>query len=190
MICHLAGSQLDKRGVLHIKQKNLVEQITSTRFFGFSGGFECAYLESLYWCQGACKDLPGQQGFSDQAEHDVDPLTVKVVCPFADLLVLQVHVDGKNVEEDKQGGNDGVDKSRGLLIGGVDRTDKVDHDHNPGDDPGNRAINEGTPVGLFSILVVIFHHNAKQVHHRIDAEDQDQCAEVPQADQQTDQHDH
>ena len=60
--------------------------------------------------------LPGEQGLGGQAEDDVDLLAHEVVPPGADLPVLQPHVDGEDVEEEEEAGDDRVDE-RGRARG-------------------------------------------------------------------------
>ena len=55
---------------------------------------------------------PGQQRLRRQAEHDVRLLAEQVVTPLADLVVLQPHVDGEDVEEDEQADDDAVHEAR------------------------------------------------------------------------------
>ena len=53
--------------------------------------------------QGVGEDLPGEQRFGDQAEHDVGLFAKDVTLPAADLGILQHHVDGKAVEQRRRG---------------------------------------------------------------------------------------
>ncbi len=61
-------------------------------------------------CQGAGEDDPGQDGLGSQAEHNVEAFAKQGILPRFDLLLLQNHVDSEDVEEDKQGRDDGVNE--------------------------------------------------------------------------------
>ena len=43
---------------------------------------------------------------------------------------------------------------------------------------------------FWRVLVVGLHHDAEQVHHGVEAEDQDDGAQVPEPDEHADEHDH
>ena len=146
----------------------------------------------LYWSQGPSEDDPGQDRFGRQAEDNVETLTEEVIFPTADFLVLQHHVDGKDVEEDKQSGDDEVDERGrlGLTITGVNRSHEVDNDNDPRQDAGENAIDEGGPIGFNRSLIELLHKKAKEVHRGVNTEDEDQGANIPQADQHADKDDH
>ena len=79
------------------------------------GTMEAAWLlASVDLGQGAGEDLPGKKRLGNQAENDVNALTVEVIFPLAYFLVLQQHIDGEDVEENEERGDDGVDESWGL----------------------------------------------------------------------------
>jgi hypothetical protein len=103
---------------------------------------------------------------------------------------MQRHVYGEDVEENKDGRDDGVHEGGRFRARRRDRPDKVEHDHDPGEDAGDRAVDEGRPIALAGGLIVKLHHDPEQVHHRIDTKHQDQCPWILDADQHTDQHDH
>ena len=99
-------------------------------------------------------------------------MAIKLVSEVMDLIGRFTNkLDGEDVEEDKQRWDDGVDKRRRFGIPGIDRAHKVEHDHDPGHDPSNAAVNEGCPVRFLGVLVVQFHHDAEQVHRGVEGED-------------------
>ena len=81
-----------------------------------------------------------------KTQHDVRPLTVEVILPFADLLVLQHHVDREGIEHHEIRDQDRPDKPWNLIE--IPGAEHIQKDRRPGCEPDERAADEGPPVDL------------------------------------------
>ena len=138
-----------------------------------------AMIICLYWCQGACENDPGQDRFWDQAKNDISSLAKQIIFPGSYLFILQHHVDREDIEEYKQGRVNDVYKSWGTFSTTADRAEEIQENYDPGDNPGNASVDEGNPIGFLCVLVVIFHHDTKQVHRGVDTKDQNDGTQIP-----------
>jgi len=136
------------------------------------------------------RNHPSECCLGRKAEDDVGSFAHEIILPCTNFFVLQDHVDGERVKEHENGRNDRVYEGRRFGARRVDGAKEVDHDDHPGNDPCHTSINEGKPVGLLGVLVVVFHHDAKQVHGRVQEEDQDDASQIPDANQLPDENNH
>jgi hypothetical protein len=131
--------------------------------------------------------LPCEQRLRRETEDDVDLLTEQVVPPGTHLLVLQHHVDREAVEEDEEREDDAVHETGRRCV--EPRRPDVDHDSDPWDDARKAAEPERQPARLAWYLVLL-HEQAEEDHASVDAGDGQQGADVADAGELRDQHDH
>ena len=135
------------------------------------------YFMSSLGGENSSKDLPCQEGLSDEAESDVPPFAIEVVGPFALRLVLLPLHDCEAVEENEQRDNDAVDEAWHCGFGWAVGGEHVDGHGYPRHGTGNASEPEGEKVAIARGGVALL-QPSKQDHAGVYSEDREKGNKV------------